>query len=482
MLTIGNKNQPQFGGTLPFSAVFEQNQVLNRQFIELGGYLPSDMLVARNRFERYEKLLDHGFWLGVAVTAPLLLGYVITRGLAKSFVKLGLPKLPKATIPNHLSKIERITTWVENLGKHSPLQIPFEWLDRSNSVVKSPEKLHRISQNLGLANTSILESYLANDHFIQKVRNGKLFILLVDLALMASSTQVKMWLKNALTASLSGKKGFSGTFNYTSEQYQKAKSSDYENHKHKRLLQSVSLAGISVIGLPLILWGLLKHPAKVGKGPIGTLKKLIPAFNYADVIFMSKWAFLWYSAFNYVLGGVLAARSSDERREHLIRALTLDFFYVVGDMLVGGIGALALQKGYKKRLQGVSLLKPKSTVPLAESLSTVFDQVNRNKNHFAYRCAQVNYWFGMVVTTLLLGLSIPLLNNYYTKQKVLKEQAKNPLLTTSNPIPALWTSPHKTFNVFVNNIWHQQHQFKLALSNYKQPIPTASNSKQALTF
>ncbi len=150
---------------------------------------------------------------------------------------------------------------------------------------------------------------------------------------------------------------------------------------------------LSIVGLPLLILGLLK--SRKSQGLMGPLKKMLPYFNYADTIFMSKWIFLWYSLFNYVLGGVLSARDSNERREHLVKAITLDSFFVIGDNIASGLGALVIQSLFKHRLEGVSLLQRSRFFPIAASLNTVFEQVG-HKTHPAYRWARRNYWFGLL--------------------------------------------------------------------------------------
>ncbi|MDH4380121.1 MAG: hypothetical protein QE263_09495 [Vampirovibrionales bacterium] len=408
----------------PFSVLFEENQVLNRQFIELGGYLPSDMMTARNKFERAEKILDHGFWLLVAVLSPVVLGRWFLNAYQKRFEPFGLPKVTPA--PLKQKGIMRAVEWVERLGKHSPLQIPFEWLESSQTAVRDPLLVKRIAHNLGLESAEALEKLLSDPNkgkaFRSRALNGKLLILGLDLLLMASNAQIKLWLKNYITPWLSGKKGFSGTLNYTTDKFRDEKTKDYESHKKSRMLQSLGLWGVSIVGLPLLMAGILKNPAKVGQGFLGQLKRAMPVFNYADTIFMSKWTFIWYSAFNYVLGGALAARDGDERREHLVKACTLDFFFAFGDTVFAGLGALGLQRWLARKGETTPLYERKGVLPVPRSLDQVFAEVGNQAKHVSYRAAQANYWMGLVLTTVCMGLSIPLLNNHYTKQKVLKEQ------------------------------------------------------------
>ncbi len=199
----------------PFSVLFEENQVLNRQFIELGGYLPSDMWAAPNRYARYEKILDHSFWLGVAVASPIVLGYGLVRVLSKGFYKMGLPTLSPLSIPAGTPFIQKLKIQLEALGNRTPLQVPWEWLDASKTVSPHLEQLAPLSQRLGFPSPEALKGFLDRPDVLKKILSGKLWILLIDMALMASNAQIKLWGKNYLTLYLSGgKQGFSSAFNY----------------------------------------------------------------------------------------------------------------------------------------------------------------------------------------------------------------------------------------------------------------------------
>ena len=413
-------NRPtQFGNAgMPISVLVEENKMANREIIE-AAYLTSDSLAARNKFELREKFLDHGFWIVFAVLIPVVLGSILTRHLSAGFSEFGIVRPPVSPIPKDLHAIQKLGLWLERLGNYSPLQLPFEALESNgNFHQQDPALFQHMAQNIGVEESK-LQGLLKDKAFQNKAIFGKLLILTTDLALMAFNGQAKLWFKNVLTAKTSGKQGYSGLFNYATKKYLQKDSDDYEKNKKKRLIISLSLAATSIVGLPLIMWGLLKSP---NTGIFKTLKKLIPAFNYSDTIFMSKWTFLWYSTFNYVLAGALSARGKNERREHLTKALTLDFFFVIGDAIVSAAGAALMQKFWKDKLGGVKLLKQGGIFPVVKSLKEMLLEVGRD--HHAFKLLEKNYWLGLFATSFLLALSIPIMNNIYTKKKVLREQAE----------------------------------------------------------
>lgn len=397
----------------------DKNQVLSRLFVLLGAYIPSDMLVARNKYERVEKVLDHAFWLAFGVVVPIFLERVFNNKYAKAirdYAKLPTVSMPKS---NNRSLYQKTMDLLEGQGRHSPLQLPFEWLGK-NVKNHDPKELAVYAKNMGLENNvSRLKALLSDPKFLTMVRKCKFAILMADLGLMALNGQLSVWIKNFVTEITSQKKGFSGVFEYADDQYLKETSADYEANKKKRMLMSLGLMAWSVVSLPLILRGLMKLP---NKGLLKPIKNMTKLFNYADTVYMSRWVFLWYSVHNYVLAGAMAARGKDERREHLTRALTLDFFYAIGDLLIASAFAKGIQKFAKNKLKGVSILTNEGKSMVPKKLGRILQEVNGDKTHPAYRLAKMNFWGSLSLTTLFLGLSIPLMNIWYTKQSVLKEQ------------------------------------------------------------
>ncbi len=411
-------------GTTPFSVVVEKNQVLSRFLVWLGGYLPADLLVARNGFERLEKVLDHAFWVVFGLGVPIVLERVFNRKYTKALQKeFNLPDVKQSPMPKKAGIMKKFIHVLEGQGKHSPLQLPFEWLSKNANTI-TPKELSYVSQQLKIPKVS-LQKLLKKKRFLNKVMRAKQIILFADLAFMALNGQLSVWAKNFITAFTSGKKGFSGIMDYASDDYLKETTKSYEKNKKKRLAQSLAIAAWSAISLPLIVGGIVKMPQKALFGLGKHLKKAVPLFNYTDAVYMSRWVFLWYSLHNYVLGGALASRNKDELREHMVRSVTLDFFYAIGDLAFVAAIAKGLEKVMgRKKLGHISLLNKEKGKWVPKHLGRILNEVKGNTKHPAYQWAKRNHWFSLALTTALMGLSIPLLNIWYTKNHVGKEELK----------------------------------------------------------
>lgn len=407
-----------FASSLPFSVMIHRNQAWNRLFIELVGYDPWIIACARNKFERVEKILDVASWVSIGVFGPILLDKIVN----KAYV-------------NHLKKLFPLIT-----KSGSPLSVPFEWL---NATVSKQKLLSATPKQLASYGLEHIKQFAPKQlgRLTNKLILGKLMVIGLDLLLMASQGQLFFYLRNYLTQKWSKQKGFSGEFNYANKAYLDQQTADYD--KNQKFRHHVSMAiglGLAPLALPLLLWGVLK--SKNTKGLMGSLKKLLPAFNYVDVVYMSKWVLLWQVLFNYNLPALMFSRDKHEFRENLTKMAAFDFFYFVGDDLISGLLAKRSEQRYGAALKGVRLVQQRKLGPIqwpvARSLHHIYEQVGKNTAHFAFQQARNNFWLGLLITALGLGVSTPLLNNWYTRKKVLAEQQQmnteqNPNKQTSRP-------------------------------------------------
>lgn len=385
----------------PWDVRLHKNQVWNRLFIESFGYYLWSILFARNPFERLEKGGDLACWVAIGIFLPLALEKVFNGWYSKQ-----LKKKFQFTLPR-------------------PLGLAFEELD--DARIKQPAVLKSLAKKLGSHATPIERLPL----LLRKIRFGKLALLFTDLFFMASKGQVYFWGKNWVTEKLSGKKGFSGELSYASNEYLQYKTKDHEKNKRKKLIGSLLLGYGGALALPLILYGLLRYPKPMAKsflsakGILSKLKTLVPHFNYTDVIYMSKWVIQWHFILNWNIPGMLSARDSHEMREHLARSVMFDFFYFFGDGLFAGLAAKWLQKRYRKQLKLpvlTHLKLGKLRIPQAVPVHEMFEKVQGKTGELAFRLSRWSFWTGILATTAGMGIATTLLNNWYTQQKVLREE------------------------------------------------------------
>ncbi len=421
---------------LPFSVAFHNNDVLNRSFIETFGLMPSGMVVARNVDERLEVAWVSVPWLLFAIAGPIILEKRINHRSEEGFRKDFAKYFGKKPVFKQHSKgwFNRLHHRIANLGRTSPLRVPWGALNGSGIQSISPEKAKQLVKDVGFKSVESLKTALQDKAFTKRLLRSKMRILALDVSLMAFTNLLSSWGKKIMTEKVSGRKGFSGEFSYGTEAFLEEKSKQYEKNKRKNFLTSVfSVLAVDAVLLPVILLGVKsKGKTLLGKG----LRKLNKAFDYNNGIFMSKWLVAWGGFAGWMLAEVLSARDNHERRESIIKIGTMVATYTAGDDLFGGLFAKLRQK---KQWKVPIVERGWLGLPALKKLNRVYNAVQGNTKHVAYKGAKQASWFGLLSATALTGLVSPLLNNWYTHKKASAEQEafaqkymglfKQPLLT-----------------------------------------------------
>ncbi len=391
--------RPRFSGEgrLPFSVLLHQNELLNRFVIDTLGYSSWSVIIARNDYERMENGLDWAGWL----LAGLALPYVIERGVNR-WAQNRLHKKHK-----HLGVLKKVK------NRNTLLSMPYQWLDATSSKLKTmtgKESLQYGVKNLAKLTPKVLQAALM----------GKLLMMWIDLLLLAGKNQGYAWVKNWMTEKLSGKKGFSGEFNYANQAYLDKQTQAYQTSKQRRKAWSFGIGFGGALLFPLLMLGVLK--SKKATGVMGALKKKVKAFNYSDAIFMSKWVLLVSNLTNWAPATILSSRDKHERREKITKMIAFDTLFFLGDDFIAGIAAKVLQ-GKKKLDTNIVRTGKWLKLPRAVPLDEVFRAVGKDKANKAYKLARKSFWIGILGTAAALGVTMPLLNFWYTKKKVMAEQA-----------------------------------------------------------
>ena len=316
-----------------------RNGVLNRTVIELLGYHPYAIGLARNRYERLERFLDIGCWVAAAIGIPVVLEKVFNGFVTRNILA---PKFSQSFIKG---------------AKIRPFEIPFEWLDKSGFAARmktfqrDPQKL-KMLQKIGIKSFSQLTPQLGSALLL-----GKIGIMLTDYFFMAVKGQGYSWGKNYLTQRLSKQHGFSGEFGFTDETFRLKQTQDYQRQERRKLIRSLLIGFGGACLTPLLVWQLLKNPhiSMQGKGPLSFVKRLIPVLNPYKGVFMSTWGLLPHNIFNWNIPAVLAARDGNELRELLVRAVVFDFFYFIGDGLFAGMSSRYFQHRYGHALKNIKI-------------------------------------------------------------------------------------------------------------------------------
>jgi hypothetical protein len=357
----------------PISVLLSQNDVYSRFFIEIFGYTALQQALARNRFERYEELLDTASHAILGTIFPVMAAVGIRKAFARQW--------------KH-----------RQLRANDALSLGFDSIAHIKPLAKGA--LTRGQKN--------------------QLQRYKLGILATELVLMASAAQLFSWGKNSLTQAITGKKAFAGTLTWQQHQspQEKRDNVDRDKGERKRFWASLAIGYGGNLALPILLWALLKTPVRSSKKALGVAK----LFNSHQGIFYSKYTLMWSTVFNDTISTVLSARDKHEKREYMAKYSLVNFFYFIGDDIISGLYAKRLQAHHAKALKGVPLYKKglwglPQAIPLDKLYSTLSLSPLKKPTpaqRLAYNLSKRVFWGGLLGTTLCLGASITLANNFYT--------------------------------------------------------------------
>ncbi|MCA9840960.1 MAG: hypothetical protein KC475_02485 [Cyanobacteria bacterium HKST-UBA03] len=437
---------------VPWDAVISQNGVMSRTLIEVLGYHPYAIALARNNFERLERFLDIGCWMVASIGIPVILENVFNRYITRTRL---MKRFGSAFVKGVAGKEVR------------PFEVPFEWLDKAGfkermaRFAKDPVKVRQL-QRMGIKSFKHLTPALAGSLLM-----GKFGIMLFDYLAMAVKGQGYSWGKNLITERLSKKSGFSGEFTYTDEAF-RAEIAKKKAEQRKQLIQSLVIGFGGAIATPLLVLGLLKNRAisadvtkAAGKGLGGKLKRLIPVMNPYRGVFMSRWGLLPHNIFNWNIPAILAARDKHELRELLVRAVVFDFFYFIGDDIFSGLASKVFVNRHKHELDKLRVAgkplqftrKGPFGLPLGRPFGEILEELKlghgRNLPESAktliQRVSRYQFWTGIITTAIFFGIATTMLNNWYTRKRVEAEKATFNK-THGKPEPTRSTKPARPAN------------------------------------
>jgi len=417
----------QTGKIYNTSAKIEENTIMNRAILDIGGFAVPNSLMANNRVEGVERFIKSGLYFLMAMVAPLIFLRSFNKAIMK---KAGLVDSMK---DNGVQLIQLSNEFLVKDHKHME-----NGINQLAEKLSEKEKFKNIKQDFD----KILDKFSDKEALREKLIKLKRVQMTGDLLFAGLATGSIPWYINELTKKVTGRSGNTGEFEMASKEYVENNAKKHEKTKYKKAAAAFSLTIATALLIPTIMYkGMTtKNPKGIMKWVQNNAKK----FDYTDGIYIKRLPYLLLEVFGGNPQWILSCRDKYEMRDWAIRLPFLDAVFFGGDLALNNIFARVLDKFCGTKL--IDKAKQQKNKGFLSKLFVPLKSLDELKNPAisdakTRKFALGMYWGNFAITMGFLGFGFPVVMNKILKTSVQKDL--NSHKTKSSPI--------KTMQEFVKN-------------------------------
>lgn len=410
-------------GLYNLTSKVQENTLLNRGILEIGGIAAPQVAMSNNKDEAIERAGLSGLFFGISFLTPFVLipqfnkFFLRKSGIVNDFK--GVEKKILEVSKKHLTK--DADTMVKGIRQTA------QELDNIDKTTKHKEAFEKILNRF--PDKEVLRQKLLNTH--KNIHSS-------DFLTTAWMLGAMPWGLMEFTERRTHKKGFSAAFEMKENTVDDKK---YQSDKHKKMLANAIIATVPAILAPrLISKGIgQNHKAltestnfiKKGYGNILELiKKKADCFDYTNSIFMSKTIFALMWLLSDYPNCLICSRDKHEVKDKAIRFGFMNLMFFGGDFLLNNVmGRLSDKFAGTKIMETEKLpknsgflkrfgLQMRSFKDLANVEGISAKELNRTKNMGAGI-----YWASLLINMGIIGLGLPAFLNRMLKNDIEKEKA-----------------------------------------------------------
>lgn len=399
------------GGFYNITAQVQENTILNRGLIDIGGTAPQ-LILSNNNDERIERGSMSALYFLTSFMAPFV--------LLPFFNKISLVRsgIVKNFLNNEKRIIEVSKKYLIKDGNYLKQGI-YETAEKiENEAFKRGKKL-QIKKDF----ETILKKFDGKeDELKNKLIKVHENVFTFDFLASAWMWCATPWIAMQITKFRTNRSGYSATYEMINENQSKINAKSHEQDKKKKLIISAMIATIP----PLIFPKLVTKGFKDKSGILNSIVKKIPeSFNYTKGTFMSKtiFALMWLLC-DYP-SCLVSARDKYERRDRAIRQIASLLVFFGGDFILNNVLGRLSDKFLDTKIMNKSdlksnpgffrklILSPKNFAELEDSANIPINILKRTKNIGA-----AMYWLTLAANTAFIGIGLPILLNKMLKKSV----------------------------------------------------------------
>jgi len=422
-----NNISTRFKGIYELTGKVQQNTLLNRGVIDIGGTAIPQALMSNNKDEGIERFTMSSLYFFMSIVTPFfMLPFFNKRFLSSEGLVKNLKTVEKEIM--HVSKryLTKDGKYLSEGIQKTALQLDAAKLvkDAKKKNIKldlSSEMLRLKQKGIKLeyqkAFDAILERYKGNENELRKkLINIHKKVFTADFLTTAWMWCATPYIVTGITELRTHKKGFSAAFNMVDQS--NIDDEKYKSAKRKKLLSSALIATIPPLIAPKLIM-------KSITSSNGFLNKYASLFNYNEGMFMSKtiFALMWILC-DYP-SQLISSRDKYEARDRAIRSGALFIMYFGGDFVLNNIFGRAIDKA-----AGTKIMDKKSgkenffkNFKLAPRKFSELGNINASSDIIAKtkKYGTGLYWFSLLANCALIGFALPAIMNRMLKNSIQKD-------------------------------------------------------------
>lgn len=429
-------NKTPFKGFYDITRKVQDNTLLNRGIIDIGGCAIPQAVMSNNKDEAIERFSMSTLYFFMSIVTPFfMLPFLNKRCLSSSGLIKDFKNAEKEIMQvskKYLTKDGNfLVKGIKNTGVRLDAAKNVKLAKKKNIKMNLFEEMDRLKKE-GIqgehqkAFENILERYKGReDELRKKLAEVHKNVFTYDFLTTAWMWCATPYITTGITEKRTNKKGFSAAFDMVDQT--KFDEKKYKADKRKKLFTSALIATIPPLIAPKLIM-------KSITSKNGALKKYASCFNYTDGMFMSKsiFAMMWMLC-DYP-SQLVGSRDKLELRDRALRGATLFTMFFGGDFVLNNVAGRAMDKfaGTKimerkpetLELKGKARLKqffkdfklsPKAFTDL-DSIEASAEVIKKTKKY-----GTGLYWFALLSNCALIGFAVPALLNKMLRKSVSKE-------------------------------------------------------------
>lgn len=366
------------------TAKIQQNTLLNRGIIEVGGVSIPQIAMSNNKDEAIERSIMQTLYFSMSFLTPFILLPIFNRNALKS----------NGIVKNFLNSEKRIL-------EVSKKYLSGDEQEMVEGIKKTAKELSAKDKNIEKDFQNILNRYSNKEELRQKLISAHEKVFRNDYLTTTGMWILTPWIATETTEKRTHRKGFSAGYKLKEDDIDEK---EYKKSKKKKFAASIALSLLPALVFPKLIMKSIKS---------GRLKKQAELFDYTNGIFMSKTIFAMMWLLSDYPNTLVQSRDKNERKDRAIRNGAMIAMFFGGDFVLNNVLGKLSDKIFKTKVMDGNSLKSFKDI----------EQLTGNTLNKTKKAGLAIYWTSMLANCLLLGFGLPAILNRMLKNNIQKENA-----------------------------------------------------------